>query len=254
MINNSRYNENVSKILHYLENTITTKSYRIFPNDRSKIKYFMTTQTVALPKNIDIIMDEVLRYEVNQNPIIDINNISPHKQIALIQNDITQIKADIIVNAANTYGLGCFDYDHKCIDNIIHNKAGPSLRLECQSILKNAKISTSDLIITKGYNLPCSYIIHTVGPIYDESNKNVCEQQLAKCYKSCLNTAHMNGWNSIVFCCISTGVYGFPPLRAAEIAIANVRQYIKYSGSNIRVVFCTFTDNDTLIYQRLLGQ
>jgi O-acetyl-ADP-ribose deacetylase (regulator of RNase III) len=256
MINNYKYNENVSKIVSYLNHTTENNPQIIFPNDRSKIKYYMTTLFVSFPKEINQLMDQILQYEIHKNPIINVDDLhrQSHGQIILIQNDITQIKADVIVNAANGDGLGCFDYEHKCIDNIIHNKAGPMLRLECRSILKNSKIPTSGLIITKGYNLPCKYIIHTVGPIYAESNKNVCEQQLVNCYTNCLNAAHLNGLNSIVFCCISTGVYGFPPKRAAEIAITSVRNFIRNKHSNIRVFFCTFTDNDFMTYQKLLSQ
>jgi len=251
MITNRRYNENMDTILHYLETSMKSPNYPTHAQGiRDKIRFYMTTQFIMLPRDTNQLMNEILRYELYLKSVIDIGtNIN---QISLIKNDITQIRADCIVNAANADGMGCFDFNHKCIDNIIHNKAGPNLRLECKAVLNGTKIPTSGVIVTKGYNLPCKFILHTVGPIYSDTNKNLCEKQLANCYVNCLTVAHNNGYNSIVFCCISTGIYGFPSDRAAEIATVTVRNFIMKSGSKIRVIFCTFTDNDYALYQKLL--
>src|SRR5579872_7384501 len=191
MITSQKYIDNVTRILRYLEDTKGFDTDLEFTNKRDKLRFYMTKFFIKLPTNISNLMNETLDYEIQQKPIIychplniTLNGIhrDPWFSFNTIQNDITQLKVDAIVNAANSDGLGCFNYDHKCIDNVIHNKAGPDLRLECQQILSSmnpSKIPTAGVIITNAYNLPCNYIVHTVGPIYKESNKKLCEKQLA---------------------------------------------------------------------------
>jgi O-acetyl-ADP-ribose deacetylase (regulator of RNase III) len=236
-------------VLDYL-NATYEEPKKCFINGRDKIRYYMTKNFVVLPPEINKLMNEVLRNDIDKNKIIDINEID--SQISIIKYDITQIKADVIVNAANADGLGCFEFNHKCIDNIIHNKAGPALRLECKSVLGQNKIETSNAIITLGYNLPCKYIIHTVGPIYDTSIHELCCKQLKKCYSNCLELAINNKLESIVFCCISTGVYGFPADKAAIIAISTIKKFLQQTKSNIKIIFCTYTDNDFKLYQNII--
>lgn len=166
----------------------------------------------------------------------------------LWQGDITRLKVDAIVNAANSRGLGCWHPLHSCIDNAIHSAAGLQLRQECNKILQGEEIATGGAIITPGYNLPARFVIHTVGPIImtDEPNAGE-EEQLAACYRTCLYLAKEQGCRSIAFCCISTGEYHFPNQRAAEIAVEVCRE------ARLRVVFNVFKDVDYKIYRKLLS-
>jgi len=221
-----------------------------FVNGREKIKYFMTKHFVTLPENINEYMNRILQYEIYRFPVTDMEKINP--KISVIKHDITQIKAAAIVNAANADGLGCFDYNHKCIDNIIHNKAGPELRLECQAILLGSKINTSDTIITSGYNLPCKYIIHTVGPIYNKQHHDKCCQELSKCYQNCLMLTTQYHLKTIVFPCISTGIYGFPKNLAAPIAINAVKYFLNKTNPETKIIFCTYEEDDFELYSGLI--
>ena len=171
----------------------------------------------------------------------------------LWQGDITRLRVDAIVNAANSRGLGCWHPLHACIDNVIHSASGLQLRQECNAQLHGGTIATGEAIITKAYNLPCRYVIHTVGPIIPNGIP-VAEQedQLAACYSNCLSLAEANGCRSIAFCCISTGEFRFPNQRAAEIAIETVRCH-DFKSKSLSVVFNVFKDIDYEIYRELLA-
>ena len=175
---------------------------------------------------------------------------------ALWQGDITQLKVDAIVNAANSRGLGCWHPLHGCIDNAIHSAAGLQLRQECNDILRGDEIATGDAIITKGYNLPAKYVIHTVGPIIATGiPTKEQERQLSDCYCSCIRLAQEKGCRSISFCCISTGEFRFPNRRAAEIAVETVTNALTHSHINaFKVVFNVFKDTDNGIYCELFGK
>lgn len=163
------------------------------------------------------------------------------------QGDITRLKVDAIVNAANSRGLGCWHPLHACIDNCIHSAAGLQLRRECNNILHGGEIATGGAIITPGYNLPAKYVIHTVGPIIATGVPTAGqEEQLAACYRSCIYLAREHDCRSIAFCCISTGEFHFPNQRAAEIAVKVCRE------ARMRVVFNVFKDIDYKIYKSLL--
>ena len=201
------------------------------------------------------IQDEYLKTEIEEKGITDYKTLKPvDNGIYLWQGDITTLKCDAIVNAANSQLLGCFYPNHLCIDNAIHTFAGIELRLECDKIMKKQMFSekTGGAKITPAYNLPCKYIIHTVGPIVDFrlSEKN-CEN-LYSCYISCLKLAEENSIKSIAFCCISTGEFRFPNVKAAQIAIKAVRTYKAETGSKIEVIFNVFKDKDREIYRELL--
>jgi O-acetyl-ADP-ribose deacetylase (regulator of RNase III) len=175
----------------------------------------------------------------------------------LWQGDITRLQIDAIVNAANSQGLGCWHPLHACIDNAIHSAAGIQLRLECATIVQGEE-PTGSARITKGYNLPSKFVIHTVGPIIPDGIPTPeQEQQLASCYTSCLALADQCGLENIVFNCISTGEYRFPNRRAAEIAVRTVRQFFVSGGSHHRlntVVFDVFKQIDYEEYRFLLGK
>lgn len=172
--------------------------------------------------------------------------------LTIWQGDITRLKVDAIVNAANAQALGCWAPLHNCIDNCIHSAAGIQLRKECADKMQGRLLATGDAFITQGYNLPAHHVIHTVGPIIpDGIPTKEQEEQLAQCYRSCLDLAEQNGLESIAFCCISTGVFHFPNELAARIAIETVKSYPRHALKTI--VFNVFLDKDRDIYQQLLG-
>ena len=172
--------------------------------------------------------------------------------ISVIQADITRLQVDAIVNAANSRMLGCFQPLHACIDNAIHSAAGLQLRQECNDIMQGRELPTGEAVITGGYNLPAKHVLHTVGPIYGMQPKRMSEMALTACYRNCLNLAAEHGLMSIAFCCISTGVFGYPQDEAAEIAVRTVREWLlAHKEVEINVIFCTYKDEDYATYQRL---
>ena len=181
----------------------------------------------------------------------DIPEVRP--RIRLWQGDITRIEADAIVNAANSGMTGCYQPNHACIDNCIHTFAGIQLRQRCseEMIVQGHPEPTGSARITPGYNLPARNVIHTVGPIVHGELTGRHHDDLASCYRSCMELADANGLRSIVFCCISTGVFGFPGREAAEIAVDTVSRMLPRTG--LDVVFDVFTDRDREIYESILG-
>ncbi len=202
------------------------------------------------------VQDEYLSEELRLKGITDIADLLPIKpDLYLWQGDITTLRCDGIVNAANSKMLGCFCPNHSCIDNAIHTFAGVQLRQECAEIMKTQGRDepTGEAKLTRAYNLPCKYVLHTVGPIVYEKLTAEHERLLESCYCSCLALADKNGLESLAFCCISTGEFHFPNERAAEIAIRTVQEYKRETGSKIKVVFNVFKEKDYEIYARLLG-
>ena len=203
------------------------------------------------------VQDEYLRRELAAKGITEIDDLSPISPgLYLWQGDITTLRVDAIVNAANSGMTGCYQPNHNCIDNAIHTFAGMQLRLECDRIMKaqGHLEPTGQAKITLGYNLPARYILHTVGPIVDGPLTPQHEVELASCYESCLALAAEHGLESVAFCCISTGVFHFPNQRAAEIAVTTVRDFLAQETSVQRVVFNVFKDLDLAIYEALLTE
>ena len=198
--------------------------------------------------------DEFLQKLTAQKGITDIADLQPvEKNIYLWKGDITTLQCGAIVNAANSGMTGCYRPCHNCIDNCIHTFAGVRLRLKCAEIMKaqGHEEPTGTAKITPAYNLPCNYVIHTVGPIVQgRLTEKHCEL-LKSCYQSCLELAVLNGIKSTAFCCISTGVFGFPQDKAAEIAVQTVREFLK--THEIEVIFNVFTEKDYEIYNGLFG-
>ena len=200
------------------------------------------------------IQDAYLQEENRRKGITDIADLETiQKGIYLWQGDITTLKCDAIVNAANSQMLGCFSPCHGCIDNAIHTYAGVQLRNKCNEIMTEQGFDepTGQAKITPAYNLPCKYIIHTVGPIVGGALTKEDRELLKSCYLSCLKLAEENGCRSIAFCCISTGVFGFPQKEAAEIAVKAVKENQK--EHKIEVIFNVFKDSDKQIYRQLLS-
>jgi O-acetyl-ADP-ribose deacetylase (regulator of RNase III) len=199
--------------------------------------------------------DELLTIERDEKePIPVFSLLAVEPQIALWQGDITRLEADAIVNAGNPALLGCFVPGHNCIDNCIHSASGLELRLACYEIMKtkkNREEPTGGAEITSGFNLPAKYVIHTVGPCLNGRLTNEDTRLLALTYENCLRLADQKGLRSIVFPCISTGVYGFPKDEAAQIAVDTVRAFLNHS--KIVVVFNPFLDEDYARYEAILG-
>ena len=198
--------------------------------------------------------DEYLAELTESKGIINIADLSPIEDgIYLWQGDITTLKCGAIVNAANSGMTGCWQPCHSCIDNCIHTFAGVRLRYECDRIMQKQghEEPTGKAKITKAYNLPCDYVIHTVGPIVQGQLTDEHRRLLESSYQSCLELAVQNGIESIAFCCISTGVFGFPQREAAEIAARTVRDFRKTHA--IKVIFNVFKEDDYEIYKELLG-
>ncbi len=202
------------------------------------------------------IESEYLKEETTAKGITHLADLSPAEYgVYLWQGDITTLEVDAIVNAANSALLGCFQPLHNCIDNCIHTFAGLRLRNRCAEIMQKQghEEPTGQAKITPAYDLPCKYVIHTVGPIVNGKLTADHEELLASCYRSCLSLAKENGLKSIAFCCISTGVFGFPQRRAAQIAVQTVRDHKANTHSEIEVIFNVFKDEDYNIYRELLG-
>ena len=202
------------------------------------------------------VQDEYLQAEIMERGITDLSDLAPISgDIYLRQGDITTLRCGAIVNAANSEMMGCFCPCHGCIDNAIHTFSGIQLRLECAEIMKKQGCSepVGRAKLTKAYNLPCKYVLHTVGPFIGGEVTRNDEEQLASCYRSCLALAEENGIASVAFCCISTGEFHFPNRKAAEIAVETVRAYKKQANSRIKVIFNVFKDTDYAIYEKLLG-
>lgn len=200
------------------------------------------------------LQDEYLTGRKNERGIIDVNDFVYTDGISLFKGDITTLNADVIVNAANSAMLGCFHPLHNCIDNAIHTFAGVQVRLDCNDIMKGREAENGEVIVTKAYNLPSGFIFHTVGPIVYGRVTKENEADLAKCYRNCLKKADEMKLKSIAFCCISTGVFGYPKEEAALLAVKAVREYKAQTASDIKVIFDVFTEEDYAIYRRILGK
>ena len=215
---------------------------------------------VRLPAPIEAdfleVQDEYLKEENRLKGITSLADLMPVQDgLYIWQGDITTLKCDAIVNAANSAMTGCYQPCHGCIDNCIHTYAGIQLRNACAAIMSRQghEEPTGAAKITPAYNLPCKYVLHTVGPIISGPLTDKDRMQLASCYRECLKLADENGVGSIVFCCISTGVFHFPNDEAARIAVDTVKQYRNETGSKIEVIFNVWKDIDNRIYHELLG-
>ena len=252
--------ERLLYLIQYLLNeSDETSSFRIPADEPAKKRLLRSLMNIRPPrpaaKDFLDVQDEYLREEQAGKGIVSLADIPLVKPgIYLWQGDITRLSADAVVNAANSAMLGCFVPCHGCIDNAIHSAAGIQLRLECSRIMEqqNTKEPAGTAKITNAYNLPCRYVLHTVGPIICEKVTQADCALLSDCYRSCLELAAQYQLNSIAFCCISTGEFHFPNETAAEIAVQTVIDYQK-RNPGMEVIFNVFKDRDYEIYKRLLG-
>lgn len=226
-----------------------------------------------LPDELVDLQDEYLQEEREAKGIVKLVDIPTIKEtfnskfpyaekISLWQGDITRLEVGAIVNAANSQMLGCFVPCHRCIDNAIHSAAGLQLREECSHIMRRRRLKygrnyeepTGTATLTSGYNLPCNYVIHTVGPIvYGQLNDMLCKD-LQNCYENVLKCCLEHDIKSVAFCCISTGEFHFPNDKAADIAWKTVTAFLeKHSDCMERIIFNVFKDSDLELYKKVLG-
>jgi O-acetyl-ADP-ribose deacetylase (regulator of RNase III) len=194
--------------------------------------------------------------ETAEKGITDLTDLTPRLPgIYLWQGDITTLRCGAIVNAANSGMTGCYHPCHSCIDNCIHTYAGVQLRLACAELMaqQGSPEPTGHAKLTPAYNLPCQYVLHTVGPIIQGRVTRQDRELLASCYRSCLALADRNGIDSVAFCRISTGEFHFPNDLAAQIAVRTVLDYKQTASSNIEVIFNVFKEKDYRLYDALLG-
>ena len=207
------------------------------------------------------VQDEYLRAELAQKGVTVLDSLTPAARcgeaaLYLWQGDITTLQCDAIVNAANSGMTGCYVPGHRCIDNCIHTFAGVQLRSACARLMaqQGHEEPTGQAKLTPAFNLPCRYVLHTVGPIVGRWVTWKDRRELAACYRSCLALAAEHGLRSVAFCCISTGEFHFPNQEAAEIAVRTVREFLEQQTTSVeRVIFNVFKDLDAAIYRRLLG-
>lgn len=202
------------------------------------------------------VQDAYLQEVVREKGVTDVETLPELRPgISLWQGDITTVRCDAVVNAANSRMLGCFCPNHGCIDNAVHTFAGVQLRQACAEIMEaqGRPEETGGAKITPGFNLPCRWILHTVGPVIRGPLTQRDIDLLASCYVSCLELAERHGVETLAFCCISTGEFCFPPQKAAETALAAVAGHLAGKTTLRKVIFNVFKDSDAEIYRGLLG-
>ena len=245
-------------LIDYLLKEDSQYSEMQVPSDlHGKRDLFRALCNVRWPKPVSEeflrLQDGELQAQLQEKGVVEL----PDVPMQIWQGDITRLKVDAIVNAANSQMLGCFHPLHKCIDNAIHSAAGVQLREECHRLMlqQGREEPTGQAKITKAYNLPCKYVIHTVGPIIPNGIPTEFQkEQLASCYRNIMTCADENNLESVAFCCISTGEFRFPNRLAADIAVQTVKDYLTtHPNCSVKqVVFNVFKDVDRDIYQRLL--
>jgi O-acetyl-ADP-ribose deacetylase (regulator of RNase III) len=247
-------------------------SEELRPRDLLKALLTVRQPEPFLPSAFHTSMDRLLQFERQARGSTEalelptVADVFPHTRFtsaalwSLWQGDISTLRVDAIVNAANAALLGCFEPFHACIDNVIHSAAGPRLREDCQRImsLQGSSEATGAAKITRGYNLPAAYVLHTVGPIYrqhDPEPPAPAREALASSYHACLEMAgRIPAIRTVAFCCISTGVFGFPQQPAARVALHTVDRWMTaHPGALDRVIFNVFRSDDLAIYQSLLA-
>ena len=246
--------------LDFLIKTLNSE-VEIPETEQEKKDLFRTLMNIwkvsELPSEFYEVQDEYLQEILNAKGITRLEDLTEiDENIYIWQGDITTLKVDAIVNAANKALLGCFIPHHRCIDNAIHTQAGLQLRRECDEIMKEQGTfeKTGQAKITAGYNLPAKHVIHTVGPIIYRVVEDDDKELFASCYRNCLKVSLKNNLKSIAFCCISTGEFRFPNDLAAEIAVAEVKKFFRENPTaDLKVVFNVFKNLDKKLYEELLG-
>ena len=204
------------------------------------------------------VQDALLSAETAEKGVVDgeaLPATAADPRLVLWQGDITRLRVDAIVNAANSALLGCFVPCHGCIDNAIHSAAGLQLREACFRLMEvqDHPEPSGRAKLTKGYNLPARYVLHTVGPIIRDRATGEDREELASCYRACLTLAAEKRLRSVALCCISTGEFHFPNREAAVLAVRTVKEFLQRPTLIQRVIFNVFKQQDADIYRALLG-
>ena len=209
-----------------------------------------------VPPEVLAVQDAYLeRRLLERGGATDATGLAYRDCMAVWRGDITLLATDAIVNAANSQMLGCFVPGHSCIDNAIHTYAGMQLRLACAELMdeQGREEPTGNVKVTPAFNLPSRYVFHTVGPIVPSHRPGPRERLLLQsCYESCLAAATRLGLSTLAFCCISTGVFGYPQQDAARVAVDAVRRHLSENDPDLKVVFNVFLASDEAIYRKLL--
>lgn len=255
-------NERLDFLLHYLiKERKEYENIRVPDSHSEKQRYLRSLMNVRPPLPVSAeflsVQDAYLSERLVERGVTRFQDLTPVQPgLYLWRGDITTLAADTIVNAANSGMLGCFVPCHGCIDNAIHSAAGLQLRDECAEIMRaqGRPEPAGRAKLTRAYNLPARYVLHTVGPIVGRWVTWKDRRELAACYRSCLALAAEHDLRSVAFCCISTGEFHFPNQEAAEIAVRTVREFLEQQTTSVeRVIFNVFKDLDAAIYRRLLG-
>lgn len=256
----------------FKEDSIQYKDWESGASYAEKRRALRALMNIRMPRAMqaDVVklQDEFLTEEAKEKGVVSLDMIptaakafgSKHPfadRISIWQGDITRLQAGAIVNAANSQMLGCFVPCHRCIDNAIHSAAGIQLRAECNHYMNQKRIRfgsnyeepTGQAVLTRGYNLPAEYVIHTVGPIVGSVLNHGHKWDLRNCYENVLKCCVDNKIRSVAFCCISTGEFHFPNDEAAKIAVETVTDFMeKQEASFDRIIFNVFKDLDRELY------
>lgn len=275
MIQNEKQEERLDYLLKkFKEDSVQYRNLKAGESYEEKRMTLRSLMNIRMPgpmqKDVVKIQDEFLAEEINEKGIVSLDAIptvaeeygSSHPfadKISIWQGDITRLQAGAIVNAANSQMLGCFIPCHRCIDNAIHSAAGIQLREECNHLMNQKRIRygrqyeepVGQAMITKAYNLPAEYVIHTVGPIVSYQLSDSLRDDLKSCYESVLKCCVEHSIRSVAFCCISTGEFHFPNDEAAKIAVKTVTEFLDEYASNFdRIIFNVFKSMDKELYEK----
>lgn len=263
-----KMNKKINYLINYLLNENPNIKYREARNFQEKFNLYRSLSNIRPAKQISqeyiniensFLKEYASKYKQSTN-VDDIqtidkaypnNNLNNPDRICIWQGDITTLRIDAIVNAANSQGLGCFVPCHNCIDNQINTYAGVQLRLECDKHMKTIdyNLKTGNAFTTKGYNLPADYVIHTVGPIIYGKLTDTQKNQLKNCYSNTLLQAEEHDIKSVAFCSISTGEFHFPKELASEIAIKTVDNFLENDDYFDKIVFNVYGNDSLEIYE-----
>lgn len=259
------------------EDSVQYKNLQVENSEAEKRNMVRSLMNVRMPRSISDdfleVQDIFLQEEAKEKGIVTLAEIPTVKEVygsqrpfadrmSIWQGDITCLQVGAIVNAANSQMIGCFVPCHRCIDNAIHSAAGVQLRNECNHIMNQRRIRfgrqyeepTGTATLTSAYNLPCEYVIHTVGPIVYDRLTEVLKEDLRNCYRNVLQCCMEHEINSVAFCCISTGEFHFPNDIAAQIAVETTEQFFAQNENCgiERVIFNVFKDTDLKLYEKLV--
>lgn len=252
-------------LIRYLQQEMPEYAHYRIPDDEEGQWHllralFNVRPPAPVPREFQRIEGALLEAMTAAKGIVDGMGLSASSldpRLVLWQGDITRLRVDAIVNAANRQMLGCFLPNHNCIDNIEQTMAGVEMRYDCYKLMQaqGHDEPTGKAKITSGHHLPARFVLHTVGPIVQGRLTDEHRRLLSSCYESCLTLAAEHGLKSVAFCCISTGVFRFPKDEAAHIAVRTVQHWLDVhpAASIKRVIFDVFEDADRRIYENLLN-